>query len=211
MDREEFRQACAKGRRAFKRVFARVVDEYEGLFYRRVLRWFGGQEAWAHDVVQDTFLKVWENCGEFAGRSSLDTWLHAILRNTFLDLVRKQRPVESMLDESGQPRPDVEEALAAAARRPLDPESIAADAERLRDLALALDAFAAAHPTEAADLALLILEEPSMEDMARLMGRSSAGAARERLYQCRKKARPFLAAWCAAYLSETDRVPVDER
>lgn len=48
-----------------------------------------GDEAVAHDVVQETFLAALEKPDSFAGTSSLKTWLTAILKHKVLDVQRR--------------------------------------------------------------------------------------------------------------------------
>lgn len=43
----------------------------------------------AEDAVQDAFLKVWRCLDAFEGRSSFSTWIHRIVTNSSLDLLRK--------------------------------------------------------------------------------------------------------------------------
>ena len=43
----------------------------------------------AEDAVQDAFLKVWRCLAAFEGRSSFSTWLHRIVTNSSLDLLRR--------------------------------------------------------------------------------------------------------------------------
>jgi RNA polymerase sigma-70 factor (ECF subfamily) len=43
----------------------------------------------AEDAVQDAFLKVWRSLAAFEGRASFPTWLHRIVSNASLDLVRR--------------------------------------------------------------------------------------------------------------------------
>jgi len=43
----------------------------------------------AEDAVQDAFLKVWRCLPAFEGRSSFSTWIHRIVTNSSLDLLRK--------------------------------------------------------------------------------------------------------------------------
>jgi RNA polymerase sigma-70 factor (ECF subfamily) len=43
----------------------------------------------AEDAVQDAFLKVWRCLDRFEGRSSFSTWIHRIVMNASLDLLRK--------------------------------------------------------------------------------------------------------------------------
>jgi RNA polymerase sigma-70 factor (ECF subfamily) len=43
----------------------------------------------AEDAVQDAFLKVWRCLAAFEGRSSFSTWIHRIVTNSSLDLLRR--------------------------------------------------------------------------------------------------------------------------
>jgi RNA polymerase sigma-70 factor, ECF subfamily len=43
----------------------------------------------AEDAVQDAFLKVWRCLPSFEGRSSFTTWIHRIVTNASLDLLRR--------------------------------------------------------------------------------------------------------------------------
>ena len=43
----------------------------------------------AEDAVQDAFLKVWRRLAAFEGRSSFSTWIHRIVSNASLDLLRR--------------------------------------------------------------------------------------------------------------------------
>lgn len=44
----------------------------------------------AEDAVQDAMLKVWRNLHRFEGRASFTTWIHRIVMNTSLDILRKR-------------------------------------------------------------------------------------------------------------------------
>jgi RNA polymerase sigma-70 factor, ECF subfamily len=44
----------------------------------------------AEDAVQESLLKVWRSLVQFQGRSSLLTWVHRIVRNACLDMLRRQ-------------------------------------------------------------------------------------------------------------------------
>jgi RNA polymerase sigma-70 factor (ECF subfamily) len=43
----------------------------------------------AEDAVQDAFLKVWRCLAAFEGRSSFSTWIHRIVSNASLDVLRR--------------------------------------------------------------------------------------------------------------------------
>jgi RNA polymerase sigma-70 factor (ECF subfamily) len=43
----------------------------------------------AEDAVQDAMLKVWRNLHRFEGRASFTTWIHRIVMNASLDILRR--------------------------------------------------------------------------------------------------------------------------
>jgi len=45
----------------------------------------------ADDVLQNTFLKIWQNLDSFQGKSALYTWLYRIATNEALTLLKKKR------------------------------------------------------------------------------------------------------------------------
>jgi RNA polymerase sigma-70 factor (ECF subfamily) len=58
-----------------------------------------GSAVDADDAVQETMVRAWRNREQFAGRSSLRTWLYRIATNVCLDALseraRRERPVEA--------------------------------------------------------------------------------------------------------------------
>lgn len=73
--------------------------ELVGYCYR-----FFGSYAEAEDAVQETMLRAWQHRDEFAGRSSLRTWLYRIATNTCLDMRRapQRRSLPMDLTSPGQ-------------------------------------------------------------------------------------------------------------
>jgi RNA polymerase sigma-70 factor (ECF subfamily) len=47
----------------------------------------------AKDVVQDTFIKVWQNMASYDDRYSFNTWVYTIASRLCLDRLRKVRPI----------------------------------------------------------------------------------------------------------------------
>ncbi|MEM6110288.1 RNA polymerase sigma factor [Mycobacterium sp. 050272] len=70
-----------------QRAFAQLVDEYSPALLR-VARTYVADAPAAEDVVQETWIAVVKGIGGFEGRSSLKTWLFAVLTN-----IAKQRGV----------------------------------------------------------------------------------------------------------------------
>jgi RNA polymerase sigma-70 factor (ECF subfamily) len=77
--------ALAAGRQD---ALAELYDRYAGLAYGVAMRVLGDPGR-AEDVVQDAFLKIWNNAGAFdAQRGSLRTWLITAVRNRSIDYLR---------------------------------------------------------------------------------------------------------------------------
>jgi RNA polymerase sigma-70 factor (ECF subfamily) len=78
-------QALARGD---PEALAELYDRYGGLSYSVAYRVLGDPGR-AEDVVQEAFLKLWNNAASFdAGRGSLRTWLLTAVRNRSLDHLR---------------------------------------------------------------------------------------------------------------------------
>lgn len=85
----------------------------------------------AADLTQETYRRAWTAIGSFDGRSQFGTWLYRIATNTFLNHVRRPRPLVPLDDELGATLPD------GAPRQ--DDEAIQAQTqERLRKAVLGL-------------------------------------------------------------------------
>lgn len=66
-----------------------IYAEYNS-FVRRSLFWMVGPDA-LDDLVQECFVKVWQNLSRFSGQSSIKTWIYRIAMNTAIDHLRKQK------------------------------------------------------------------------------------------------------------------------
>jgi RNA polymerase sigma-70 factor (ECF subfamily) len=79
--------AVAKGDEA---AFERLYVATRAKLYGVVLRILRRQDL-AEEVIQDTFVKVWNNAAQFnPAAASPITWMAAIARNRAIDLVRKR-------------------------------------------------------------------------------------------------------------------------
>jgi RNA polymerase sigma-70 factor (ECF subfamily) len=78
--------------------FAALVDEYSPKLHRLALRMMNDPYE-AEDILQETFLKAYQNLDRFEGRSSIGTWLYRITTNEALMRLRKFRPDMVAIDE----------------------------------------------------------------------------------------------------------------
>ncbi|HTN71628.1 MAG TPA: sigma-70 family RNA polymerase sigma factor [Methylomirabilota bacterium] len=75
--------------------FAELVKRHTERFYRLAYRYVQSKET-AEDIVQDAFLKLWENPGIWQPErnNKFTTWFYRIVVNLCLDWQKKKRPVE---------------------------------------------------------------------------------------------------------------------
>src|SRR6201992_2430142 len=87
--------AVAKGdEAAFERLYAATRSNLFGVVLR-ILR----RQDLAEEVVQEAYVRIWNNAGQFnPGQSSPITWMASIARNRAIDVVRK-RSEASIEDE----------------------------------------------------------------------------------------------------------------
>jgi RNA polymerase sigma-70 factor, ECF subfamily len=82
--------AVAKGDQA---AFQRLYEATRAKLFGVVLRILRRQDL-AEDIVQETYVKIWNNAGLFnPGLSSPITWMVSIARNRAIDVVRKRTEV----------------------------------------------------------------------------------------------------------------------
>jgi RNA polymerase sigma-70 factor (ECF subfamily) len=77
-------------RKGDEQAFIDLVARHHGAFTRLARVWVGSASI-AEEVVQETWAIALEKLAEFAGRSSLKTWLCGILLNTARARARKER------------------------------------------------------------------------------------------------------------------------
>ena len=75
-----------------KAAFHSVVQNCQGMVYSLSLKMLADIEE-AKDVVQDTFIKVWQNIGSYDDRYGFNTWVYTIASRLCLDRLRKVRPI----------------------------------------------------------------------------------------------------------------------
>ncbi len=82
-------KAIQRGNReAFSLLVSRHLDALFGYAMR-----LSGERAAAEDLVQDTWLAVWQKARSYNARKArVSTWLHRILHNRHIDNVRRRVP-----------------------------------------------------------------------------------------------------------------------
>ena len=85
-------------RKKDKRAFALLVDQNSDHIYRLALKLTGNPQD-AEDVLQETFIKAFNNLDKFEGRSKVSTWLYRIATNEALMMLRKRKDGITHIDE----------------------------------------------------------------------------------------------------------------
>jgi RNA polymerase sigma-70 factor (ECF subfamily) len=83
----EIIEACKQGDRS---AFHDLFEAHKDRVYTIALH-YGGDEAMAHDVTQQVFLKLFTSIGQFNESSQFTTWLYRIVANACTDEHRKRR------------------------------------------------------------------------------------------------------------------------
>jgi RNA polymerase sigma-70 factor (ECF subfamily) len=191
-EREERKlvEGCRRGDFA---CFERLMGRYEKKIYNLALRMLHDPDD-AREILQETFLKVYDNLDKFRGEAQLSTWIYRIAMNEALMRIRKDkhRPRSlEVVDEDGERREiDVED----WSPRPVD---------RLltRELGGELDRAIALLPEDYRGAFLLRdVEGLSNEQIAKAM-KLSIPAVKSRIH----RARVFLRNELAPYFIKANR------
>ena len=115
--------------------FSVLVQRHTERFYRLAYRYLQSKEA-AEDVVQDAFVKLWEDPGRWQAErnNKFTTWFYRVVVNLCLDWRKKKKPLElgdqepSIADD--RTNPDI--AMIHAQEQKILEQEIAALPERQR-------------------------------------------------------------------------------
>lgn len=108
MKDEELIKGCKEGKAIAQR---ELFERYCARMMAVCLRYMGNKDA-AQDVLQEGFIKVFQNINLFREEGSFEGWLRKIMVNTALKQLRKQRSIR--LDdypEAFELHPDFDEVL----------------------------------------------------------------------------------------------------
>jgi RNA polymerase sigma-70 factor (ECF subfamily) len=178
----ELIEACCAGR---AEAFGLLVERYQDRLYNAVYHVVGNEED-ARDVVQDAFLKAYENLGQFRGASSFYTWMFRIGVN--LALTHRRRGHRLRLVKQMDERDMVQLAGTQAARLGDPPEAAMEAAERDRMVNGAL------HSLDADYRAALVLRDVEGLDYVTISSLLDvpAGTVKSRIHRARMMLREQL-------------------
>jgi RNA polymerase sigma-70 factor (ECF subfamily) len=78
-----------------RQAFAAVVNQYSEQLYWKIRHIVLTHDD-ANDVLQNVFLKAWNNLDDFQQKSKISTWLYRIAVNESLDFLRRQQAQKAM-------------------------------------------------------------------------------------------------------------------
>lgn len=71
--------------------FSCIYQRYESELLRYILRLTDLDEDEAHDILQESFIKIWRNLNEFDDSMKLSSWLYRIVHNETISHIRKKK------------------------------------------------------------------------------------------------------------------------
>ena len=166
-----------------------LIDRYQQPVYSLVCRLLDDPSE-AADVVQEIFLKVFRNIGNFRGTSSLKTWIYRIAYNEAWNHRRwftRHKRQEIGLEREDDESLGYEDILHDKARSAFD---LVADSEAH---ALIEEALSGLNPAFRAAVVLRDIEELSYEEIAEVLG-VSLGTVKSRILRGREALRKSLSS-----------------
>lgn len=88
--------------------FGELYQRYGASVYNYLLRLIRERSV-AEEVLQETFVAVWEGAGRFRGRSRVSTWLFRIAHHKAVDWLRRLGPAALDEDDESLPAGDCPE------------------------------------------------------------------------------------------------------
>lgn len=81
-----------------KEAFRRVVEAHQRMVFSLALKMLA-DEAEAEDVVQETFIRVWQNFGRYNPQLKFSTWLYSIASRLCIDRLKKMHRIVALPDD----------------------------------------------------------------------------------------------------------------
>lgn len=161
--------------------FAELVDHHQDMAFSLALGILKSRED-AEEVVQDSFIKAYQNLGEFRGQSAFSSWLYRIVYNTAISKKRIKKIQASSLESR-----ELKSLESLSTQNGMHKLEIT---ERKRLLKMAIGQL------EEEDATLVLLyyyKEFSIEEICTITGLSNSNV-KVRLYRARKELYSILSS-----------------
>jgi RNA polymerase sigma-70 factor (ECF subfamily) len=170
-----------------REVLSRALVEEGDRLYALALRTTRDPDL-AADAVQEAFASALEKADDFRGESRWGTWLHRIVFNKSIDLLRRRRRYEPLPDEDSDRLTAEDERLAQRASWTRAPDEVVWGTETRMAMERALDELT---PLQRAVFELKEAEERPTSEVAEILD-LTPGAVRVHLHRARLKLRAQL-------------------
>lgn len=160
--------------------FEALVHRHAPVLLRLATRLLGSPTE-AEDAVQEAFVSAWRKLPEFRGDARFGTWMHRIVTNRCLNVLRSRQPVTA-LDSVPEPQ---------APEHQVSPPRAAEAHAAVRDLSRAIEGLS---PEQRVCWVLRELDGVPYESIAESVGISQE-AVRGRVFRARRYLTEAMAGW----------------
>jgi len=187
MNAEEECQLIEQARQGGVEAFMRLAKEYEHQVFQLTSHLTANRED-AADLTQETFLHAFRAIKGFQGNSSFRTWLHRIAVNLSLNFLKKRRSENNHFRDVDRLEEDGRGKELETARKMASPEDSSLSQEFRTNLGKAIEELP---PAYRATFSLVVLEEMSHQEAARILGCSEKTVS-WRMHEVRKRLKKKL-------------------
>lgn len=165
--------------------FDELVRAYQRMLYYHIRRMVGSHDD-TDDTLQNTFIKVWRNIGNFRGESSLKTWLYRIATNEAITFInsRNRRAAEDI-----HTLITAEEGTVSHQEHGLTASNSSSDSEAIQKVLQ--EAIQSLPDKQRAVFNLRYYDEMPYEEMSQVFG-TSVGALKASYHHAVKKVETYL-------------------
>ena len=180
MDATDVGAVLARARQGDSEAFRSLVELHSRRAFQLAYR-ITGNEQDAEDVVQESFIRAYRQLSRFEARAHFSTWLHRIVANCSVDLIRSRRARydHASTDELG--------AMEQPETSP-NPERLAASAQIERRVSAAMSELS---PLERAAFTLRHYEGRSITEIGKTLGLGTS-ATKHSVFRAVRKLRAAL-------------------
>src|SRR6478752_7680431 len=90
MDVTDAGAVLARARQGDSEAFRALIEQHSRRAFQLAYRMTGNEQD-AEDVVQEAFIRAYRQLNRFEARAHFSTWLHRIVANCSVDLIRSRR------------------------------------------------------------------------------------------------------------------------
>ncbi len=181
MDATDAGAVLARARQGDGEAFRTLVERHSRRAFQLAYRMTGNEQD-AEDVVQESFIRAYRQLSRFEARAHFSTWLHRIVANCAVDLIRSRRARHDQASTDDLAAAEQPEADGA------DPERLAASAQIQRKVHAAMTALS---PLERAAFTLRHYEGRSIAEIGKTLGLGTS-ATKHSVFRAVRKLRTAL-------------------